>query len=172
MFGTFQGRGSGFGWNYVQDNSAYSPSYLKGIGIDRMNYIVGLNLSWNLTDFYRNSSRINEQKLITKTLDLDYQLLQQELHNQQNLSDLKYKNALSKVTESKIQLQSATDAFNQQKALYENGLTTIVDFTQALYLLNRAEINYEIAQNNSWQAVVLMAASKGDISMITKAIAH
>lgn len=172
LFGTFQGRGSGFDWNYVQDNTAYSPSYLKGIGIDRMNYIVGLNLSWNLTDFYRNSSRINEQKLITKTLDLDYQLLQQELHNQQNLSDLKYKNALSKVTESKIQLQAATDAFNQQKALYENGLTTIVDFTQALYLLNRAEINYEIAQNNSWQAVVLMAASKGDISMITKAIAH
>lgn len=172
LFGTFQGRGSGFGWNYVQNNSAYSPSYLKGIGIDRMNYIVGLNLSWNLTDFYRSNTKVNEQKLITKTLDLDYQLLQQELHNQQNLSDLKYKNALSKVTESKIQLQSATDAFNQQKALYENGLTTIVDFTQALYLLNRAEINYEIAQSNSWQAVVLMAASKGDISMITKAIAH
>ncbi|AZB10346.1 TolC family protein [Chryseobacterium sp. G0162] len=172
FFGAFQGRGSGFGWNYVQDNSAYSQSYLKGVGIDRMNYIVGLNLSWNLTDFYRNSSRVNEQKLITKTLDLDYQQLQQELYNQQNLSELKYKNALSKITESKIQLQAATDAFNQQKALYENGLTTIVDFTQALYLLNRAEINYEIAQNNSWQAVVLIAASTGDISMITKAITH
>ncbi|NIF04354.1 TolC family protein [Chryseobacterium sp. Tr-659] len=172
LFGVFQGRGSGFGWNYVQDNSAFSPSYLKGVGVDRMNYIMGFNLSWNLTDFYRSNSRVNEQKLLTKALDFDYQQLQQELYNQQSLSELKYKNALIKVTESKIQMEAATEAFQQQKALYENGLTTIVDFTQALYALNRAEINYEIAQNNSWQAVVLIAASKGDISVITKAVAH
>nr|WP_315026571.1 TolC family protein [uncultured Chryseobacterium sp.] len=172
LFGVFQGRGSGFGWNYVQDNTAFSRSYAKGIGVDRMNYIVGFNLSWNITDFYRNNSKVNEQKLMTKALGFDYQLLQQELVNQQSLSESKFKNALSKVTEAKIQMEAATDAFHQQKALYENGLTTIVDFTQALYVLNRAEINYEIAQNNSWQAVILIAASKGDISIITKAITH
>lgn len=172
LFGVFQGRGSGFGWNYVQDNSAFSQSYLKGIGVHRMNYVVGFNLSWNLTDFYRNQSRVNEQKLMTKALDFDYQQLQQELNNQQSLSELQYKNALVKVAEAKIQMEAATEAFHQQKALYENGLTTIVDFTQALYLLNRAEINYEIAQNNSWQAIVLIAASHGDISLITKAITH
>jgi outer membrane protein TolC len=172
LFGVFQGRGSGFDWNYVQDNAAFSQSYLKGVGVDRMNYIVGLNISWNLTDFYRTGFKVNEQKLITKALDFDYQQLQQELSNQQSLSESKYKNALAKVDESKIQMQAAMDAFHQQKALYENGLTTIVDFTQALYLLNRAEINYEIAQNNSWQAVILIAASKGDISVITKAITH
>ena len=137
-----------------------------------MNYIVGLNLSWNLTDFYRNTSRVNEQKLMTKALDYDHQLLKQELTSQQRLAETKYSNALAKVTEAKIQMEAASDAFRQQKALYENGLTTIVDFTQALYILNRAEINFEIAQNNSWQAVVLIAASAGDISVITKAITH
>ncbi|KFF17147.1 TolC family protein [Chryseobacterium sp. JM1] len=172
LFGVFQGRGSGFGWNYVQDNTAYSPSYLKGAGVDRMNYIFGLNVSWNLTDFYRNSSKVNEQKLMTKALDFDHQLLQQELTNQQSLAESKFKNALAKITEAKVQMEAATDAYHQQKALYENGLTTILDFTQALYLLNRAEINYEIAKNNSWQATVLIAASKGDISIITKAIIH
>lgn len=172
LFGVFQGRGSGFGWNYVQDNSAYSPSYLKGAGVDRMNYIFGFNISWNLTDFYRNSSKVNEQKLMTEALNFDHQLLQQELTNQQRLAESKFKNALAKVTEAKVQMEAATDAYHQQKALYENGLTTIVDFTQALYLLNRAEINYEIAKNNSWQATVLIAASQGDISIITKAIIH
>ncbi|WP_153394859.1 TolC family protein [Chryseobacterium vaccae] len=172
LFGTFQGRGSGFGSNYVQDNTAFSSSYLKGAGVDRMNYIVGFNLSWNLTDFYRNTSRVNEQKLMTKALDYDHQLLKQELTSQQRLAETKYSNALAKVTEAKVQMEAASDAFRQQKALYENGLTTIVDFTQALYILNRAEINFEIAQNNSWQAVVLIAASAGDISVITKAITH
>lgn len=170
LFGAFQGRGSGFGWNYVQDNTAFSQSYLKGVGVDRMNYIVGVNLSWNLTDFYRTGFKVSEQKLITKALDFDYHQLQQELSSQQSLSESQYKNALAKVKESRIQMQAANDAFRQQKALYENGLTTIVDFTQALYLLNRAEINYEIAQNNSWQAVLLIAASKGDISILTQAI--
>ncbi|RTZ49664.1 hypothetical protein EJ377_04700 [Chryseobacterium arthrosphaerae] len=135
-----------------------------------MNYIVGVNLSWNLTDFYRTGFKVSEQKLITKALDFDYHQLQQELSSQQSLSESQYKNALAKVKESRIQMQAANDAFRQQKALYENGLTTIVDFTQALYLLNRAEINYEIAQNNSWQAVLLIAASKGDISILTQAI--
>lgn len=172
LFGVFQGRGSGFDWDYVQDNSAYSSSYLKGAGVQRMNYIFGVNLSWNLTDFYRNNSKVSEQKLLTKALDLDHQLLQQELTNQQSLAESKFKNAVAKVTEAKIQMEAATEAYHQQKALYENGLTTIVDFTQALYLLNRAEINHEIAKNNSWQATVLISASQGDISIITKASIH
>lgn len=172
LFGVFQGRGSGFDWDYVQDNSAYSSSYLKGAGIQRMNYIFGINLSWNLTDFYRNNSRVSEQKLLTQALDLDHQLLQQELTNQQSLAESKFNNAVAKVAEAKIQMEAATEAYQQQKALYENGLTTIVDFTQALYSLNRAEINHEIAKNNSWQATVLISASQGDISIITKASIH
>jgi len=41
-----------------------------------------------------------------------------------------------------------------------------------LYSLNRAEVDYEIAQNNVWQAMLLLASAQGDISVLLKATQH
>jgi outer membrane protein len=49
IVGVIQGRGSGFDWNYIQDQTAYSSSYFKGTGIQRSNFLIGGTLSWNLT---------------------------------------------------------------------------------------------------------------------------
>jgi hypothetical protein len=49
--------------------------------------------------------------------------------------------------------------------LYKNGLTTIVEVTQALYTLNRAETDRDISNNNVWQALLLKAAASGDFSL-------
>lgn len=169
-FGVMQGRGSGFDWNYVQDNSAFSRSYTDGVGIHRSNYVVGLTLSWNLTNIHRNSLKFKAQKHITNSIQHDYQLLNQELAAQVSLSDQKLKNAYEIFEETKIQLQAAKDAFAQHTSLYENGLSTIVDFTQYLYALNRAEIDYEIAQTNTWQALLLKTAAQGDLNLLLNAI--
>jgi len=169
-FGVMQGRGSGFDWNYVQDNSAFSKSYTDGVGINRSNYVVGLTLSWNITKIHRNSLKHKSQKHITSSLQHDYQLLNQELAAQVSLSDQKLKNAYEIFDETKVQLQAAKDAFLQHTALYENGLSTIVDFTQYLYALYRAEIDYEIAQTNTWQALLLKTAAQGDLNLLLNAI--
>ena len=129
-FGVMQGRGSGFDWNYVQDNTAYSKSYADGIGIDRSNYVVGINLSWNLTNIYRQSSKKREQKLVTQSLQNEYEYMNQELIAQQKLASDKLKNAYENFEETKTQVIAATDAYRQHTALYTNGLTTIVDLTQ------------------------------------------
>jgi hypothetical protein len=44
-------------------------------------------------------------------------------------------------------------------------LSNIVDFTQALYVLNRAEVDKDIASNNVWQAVLSKAAATGDLNV-------
>ena len=48
---------------------------------------------------------------------------------------------------------------------YKNGLTNIVDLTQALYDLNRAEVDNYIAVNNVWQALLYKAAATGDFGI-------
>jgi hypothetical protein len=53
----------------------------------------------------------------------------------------------------------------QKSVLYKNGLTNIVDVTQALYALNRAETDRDIADNNVWQALLLKAAASGDFGL-------
>lgn len=169
-FGVLQGRGSGFEWNYVQDNSAYSRSYEKGAGIDRGNYLAGLTLSWNLTNLYRFSAKAREQKHRTQSLQNEYQLINEDLSAQAQLANAKLKNARENFEETKIQIKAASDAYRQNMALYRNGLTTIVDLTQSLYALNRAEIDFEIAQNNIWQALLIKSAALGELSILLNAI--
>jgi len=169
-FGVLQGRGSGFDWNYVQNNTTYSKSYFDGVGINRSNYVLGVALSWNITGFYRHSSKIREQKFITSSLQHEYNLMNEELTAQGKLADAKIKNALENFEQTKIQVKAANDAYRQNTTLYNTGLTTIVDFTQSLYALNHAEIDFEIAQNNVWQALLIKAAAAGDLNILLNAI--
>lgn len=169
-FGVVQGRGSGFESNYVQDNSGYSKSYQKGVGIDRGNYLAGLTLSWNLTNLYRFGAKVKQQKHLTKSLQNEYHLIHEELSSQAQLANAKLKNAVENFEETKIQIQAASDAYRQNTTLYRNGLTTIVDLTQSLYALNRVEIDFEIARNNIWQALLLKSAAAGELSVLLNAI--
>lgn len=165
-FGVVQGRGSGFEANYAQDNSAYSSSYLKGVGIDRGNYLLGISLSWNITNIFRFNTKIKEQQFLTKSLQYTFDAQQKELKTLSHQANEQLKNAYLNFDETEIQLEAAALAHKQQTALYENGLSTLVDFTQALYSLNRAEIDYEIAKNNVWQALLLLASAQGDIQIL------
>ena len=63
LFGVIQGRGSGFEHNYPQDNSVFSRSYAKGVGIDRGNYLVGVGLTWSVSSLFRNHSKIKHQNM-------------------------------------------------------------------------------------------------------------
>ncbi|MGG5600907.1 TolC family protein [Myroides sp. C8-3] len=169
-FGIIQGRGSGFDWNYVQDNSAFSRNYSKGVGVDRTNYLVGLQLTWNISHFFRSGSKVKEQEQHSTSLQADYAAMDRELSNQVELTKAQYQHATDIWNQSAIEVQAATVAFDQQKALYENGLSDLVAFTQALYTLQRAEISFEVAQNNIWQALLMQAAAQGDIQILINAI--
>ena len=164
-FGVIQGRGSGFDANYAQDLSAYSSDYLKGVGIDRSNYLLGLSLSWNLTNIFRSGTKVKEQRFMTQAMQQDFDLAKKELNAQAQMAYAQLTNAKDNFEETKVQLSAAELAYKQHTALYENGLITLVDYTQALYSLNRAEIDYEIAQNNVWQALLLLASSQGDLGV-------
>jgi len=51
--------------------------------------------------------------------------------------------------------------------LYNHGLTDLINVTQALYVLTRAETDRDIAYNNVWQALLLKAAASGDFDIFS-----
>jgi hypothetical protein len=95
----------------------------------------------------------------------EYELANQQIKAQMELAETKIANALSNYREAPLQVRAASDAYLQRSVLYKNGLTTIVDVTQSLYALNRAETDRDIAYNNVWQAFLLKAAASGDFQM-------
>lgn len=170
LFGVLQGRGSGFEYNYVQDNSSFSRKYKDGVGIDRTNYLIGVGMTWNFTSLFRNHAKIKSQQFTTSALVDDYKLLENELKAQSLMADDRIINALDYKKESPVQVKAASEAYRQHLALYRNGLNTIADLTQSFYTLNRAETDNEIAVINVWQALLLKASSVGDINLFINVI--
>lgn len=166
LFGVFQGRGSGFDYDYgASDLTKYTRNYFKGIDPVRANYLLGVGMIWNLTTPLRVQQQVASQQFISKALQDEYELTDQRLKAQQALADNKIKNALDNYREVPVQVKAASDAYLQKSVLYKNGLANMVDVTQALYALNRAETDRAITYNNVWQGLLLKAAATGDFDL-------
>ena len=167
LVGIFQTRASGFGSQYAQDQTAFTHRYSDGITPTRSNYLMGVGLVWNLTSIARTSAQVKSLSYQNMATQAELDLASQQLNTQRQIADTKLTNALQIREEAPIQVRSATDAYTQRSALYRNGLTTLVDVTQTLYILNRAETDRDIAFINVWQALLLKAAAVGDLSLFT-----
>jgi len=166
LVGVLQTRGSGFDPSYNATNlDAYKQSYWDGVKPTRTNYLFGIGVTWNITQPLRISQQVKSQKLVSKGLQAEYELADQQIRAQLKLSDTKISNALDNYNEAPIQVKAASDAFLQKSVLYKNGLTNLVDVTQALYTLIRAETDRDIAYSNVWQALLLKASASGDFNL-------
>ncbi|MDP9048927.1 MAG: TolC family protein [Bacteroidota bacterium] len=165
FFGTYQGRGSGFNNGYLNNQNDYSSSYGSGAVPTRYNYLLGVGMIWNIATPFRVHYQVQSQKFTSAQYRDEYNLVSQQLSDQQVLAETRIRNALKNYREVPQEIKAATDAYHQKYALYKNGLANIVDFTQALYVLNRAEVDNYIASNNVWQALLFKAAATGDFGI-------
>ena len=165
LFGVFQGKGSGFNSGYFTNLNDFSSSYGAGTDPTRYNYLFGVGVTWNLTNILRSRYQVKSQKFTSAEYKDDYDLVSQQLADQRALAETKISNAMKNYRESPEEVRAATDAYTQKYTLYKNGLANIVDFTQAMYLVNRAEVDGYIAANNVWQALLYKAAANGDFGI-------
>ncbi|MCW3091511.1 MAG: outer rane efflux protein [Ferruginibacter sp.] len=165
LFGVFQTRGSGFQSNYATDQKAYNQNYWSGINPTRLNYLLGLGLTWNLTSLLRVKQQVASQNYISAALQNEFELVDQQLKAQVDLAETRINIAVDNFNEVPVQIKAATEAFIQRRVLYTNGLANITEMTQSLYLLNRAETDRDIAYSNVWQALLLKAAATGNFAL-------
>lgn len=165
LVGVLQTRGSGFAYDYGQNLNDYSMSYWNGIKPTRTNYLFGVGVTWNITQPYRLSQQVKSQDFITKGLQEEYSLSEKQLKAQLQLSETKWQNAIIVYKQVPTQLKAAGDAYMQRSVMYENGLTNMVDLSQAIYALVTAETDRDIAISNIWQALLLKAAAAGDFGI-------
>lgn len=165
MFGIFQTRASGFSSNYASDQTAFTRNYFDGIDPTRQNYLLGVGMTWNLTSIARSSKKVSSQKLISQGLKDEYQAIDLQLKAQEDAADVRFDYAMQNFSEAPKQVRAAQQAYLQRTTLYNNGLTNLVDVTQAMYTLNRAETDRDIIYTNVWQALLMKAAATGDFNL-------
>jgi outer membrane protein TolC len=170
LFGTFQGRGSGFDYNYTPDFTDRYSKTLEGFKPDRYNYLVGVGITWNLISPIKIKQQARSQGYLTAAYTDEYDLILTQLKDQLVLADQQIENSLKSIQEAPLQLKAATDAYQQKTVLYKNGLSNIVDVQQALFTLNRAQTDNSVAYINIWQALLLKAAASGDFDLFIKQV--
>ncbi|MFC0780696.1 TolC family protein [Flavobacterium sp. HJSW_4] len=164
-FGVLQTRASGFDNTYATNQNAFTRNYWDGVNPDRTNYLVGVGITWNLTTPFRSSKQVSAQKFVSQAIQEEYNQADRELKSQLNFAEDKIKITLENYAEAPIQVDAAKRAYVQKSTLYKNGLTDLTDLTQTMYVLNRAEIDRDIVNNNVWQSYLLKVAATGNFDL-------
>ncbi len=145
----------------ISPTGVYPDNLADGMPYSRGNYLMGLNLSWNVFDLWHQRDDKVEGSYMAKaraSAIKDEALQLNQLLAQANDA---YQSTQQKLQELPVQLRSAQQAFIQQSALFGSGLNTLVDVTNAQYLLQQAESNYVIAQDELLQLLYIRSALSG-----------
>ncbi|MBW8686871.1 TolC family protein [Chitinophaga rhizophila] len=151
-----------------QFDDIYNKNLWTGLNYSRYNYLAGLALTYNLADIGHTRDRVREQRLKTKAAAEQVQTTQAVLNNSLQQAKLNIHTALDKLQEMPAQLNAARAAALQKMALYKGGLTNIIEVTNALYLLNRAETDMVQTRNAAWQALFTQAFAANAINELVQ----
>lgn len=162
--GATWGRGSSI------DGTDHFNSLSTGLGFGRSNYLVGLAVSYNLTDLRRRQLRMRTEKLAVKYA---FKKLEEEkalLASTNVQADNELQTSMLRLDEIPLQLKAAQDAYRQKFSLYKNGLTDIIELDAALNILYRAEKDFSLAKNQFAFALFQKALTENQLSILLNSL--
>lgn len=135
-------------------------------GYTRYNYLAGLAITYNLFDIKRTQLKLNIQRSRSQAARQNFEEQKLQLSNSLAQANTNLRATLKKLSEIPVQKKAASDAYLQKKALYNAGLANIVDVTNALYLLNRAETDEVLVRNEAWKAIFQQANAGNQVNQL------
>lgn len=154
---TTYARGSGIAYNG-------DVNTLNGLGLQRVNYGIGLQLSFPILQSAKIKPQLQQQEFIIQSNKEKLNDLQLQLRKQNELADTTLRKALEITNESPLFLESAQFSYRSMQSRYESGLANISDLLQTQYALMKAETDYKLSFMEVWKAFLFKAAVNGDLN--------
>lgn len=152
---------------------AYDNQYKPlgdGIGYQRFNYLAGVSFQYDLFNGIHKKDRLKSYGFIREASELE---LQQQVLNlvsaskqAQNDLNISERNLL----ELPIQYRSAVDTYNQKIAQYKAGIISIIDLTNAAFVLDRSMNDYVETIGNWYIAQLDKAIAEGNLFQFIQSI--
>lgn len=158
VWGSTYARGSGIS----HDGTAKAA---EGLGFQRYNYGLGLQISVPILQFARLKPQLQQQEFIINANQEKLNEISLQLKKQNELADTALNNSLAIARESPLYYESALFAFNALRSRYQSGLANFADLMQAQYALIKAETDYKITYMSVWKALLYKAAITGDLNL-------
>ena len=167
VVGATWGRGSGTATSARPDGTfSIDPSPGAGLPFKVYNYAVGAALTWHVTELVHTRRAVAAQLARSTQARAEYDQQALQLRTEQQNALLQLDLARQSALEAPAQLAAAGQAYAQAQARYNAGLDNLLVLTQAAVVLNRAETDQALALNNVWRALLLRAATSGDLSVL------
>jgi outer membrane protein len=157
-WGTTYARGSGISY----DGTVKSTD---GLGLQRYNYGLGLQLSVPILQFARIKPQLQQQDFIIKSAQEKSNEISLQLKKQNELADKTLSNAIKIVKETPLFLQSAAFSYRALLSRYQSGLANYSDLIQSQYGLIKAETDGRSAYIAAWKALLYKASVLGDLNI-------
>jgi outer membrane protein TolC len=160
------------GW--VRGSSVqYSNNYesaAEGLGYQRMNYLAGVGITYDLFNGVHRRDRLN---VLNQQVNAAGYALQQQrlsLQNQETQAEESIRTARTNLDELPAQLRAATDAYSQKLAQYKAGVINLVDLVTAAFELTQAQTGYIQTLNQWYTASLDKAAATGNLDLFIQTI--
>jgi outer membrane protein TolC len=141
----------------------YPESPLDGLPYSKYNYLFGVTATYNLFDLKHRHDELAEGRYAAQARQSALQNQQLSLNTMMLQANATYAATQEKLKEIPVELSSARQAYGQQMALYKAGLNTLVDVTNAQYVLLQAETNYVVMQDQLLQLLYIRAGLSGQL---------
>ena len=153
----------------IQYNDQYKDLQ-TGLSYQRYNYAVGLAVTYNLFNgLYRHDKLlINKYQLDAAKAELEQQTM--AITSASAQADKAIVNAEANLAEMPIQLRSAESTYAQKVAQYKAGLISLIDLTNATFVLYRSHTDFIEAQNDWYLAQLDKAAATGNLHSFIQTI--
>jgi len=147
-------------YNYDKPNQRMIPN------VNQFNYsaLAGLSLSWKISSFYTNQSRVSESRLASTQLDEQLQSAREQIQREVNTSYLDYKKTIEKLALVQTELEQAAENYRVEQNRLNAQTTTPTDFLTANTALLQAQLNVATSKANAGLAYQKLLKSTGEIA--------
>ncbi|MBZ4190370.1 TolC family protein [Niabella beijingensis] len=153
----------------IRYNNRYDP-LTTGLGYQRYNYLAGIALTYNLLSEVHKKDQLQENRA---ALEASYQEFSQErlalqTRARQAANDLH--TAAANLTQIPEQLHSAETVYRQKMAQYKAGLISLIDLTNASFVLYRSQIDFTEAHTDWYLALLNKAVATGTLDQFIQSL--
>jgi outer membrane protein TolC len=153
----------------IQFNDQYK-SLATGLGYQRFNYAFGVAMTYNLFNGLYKKDRLATNRFETQAIQFEYAQQKAALASTVLQADNSLHTAQLNLSELPVQLHSAQDVYAQKLAQYRAGIISLIDLTNASFVLYRSQTDYIETLGDWYLAQLDKAASTGNLTQFIQTI--
>jgi outer membrane protein TolC len=153
----------------IQYNDQYK-SLFTGLGYQRYNYAIGIAFTYNLFNGLYKKDKLLVNRYQTEASEYEIQQQHILLNQATALANNALQTAQRNLSELPIQLTSALDTYRQKLAQYKAGIISLIDLTNASFVLYRSQTDYIETLADLYLAQLDKAVSTGNLTQFIQTI--